>query len=227
MALLHACSDHGDAKHRRVQSPLQHALSSVHSHTHVEHVEFWPSRPSRIECGDGSQRHAVTRGSPNRLVRIPPRAPAARHDCTRTVGQPVTRHRGLNKHGMGGWVPTERGATPRSRPKTHSGPRRSVIRARPGSGSSPTPVTAWLPSASMAAPKGGGGSAALCLPSASPLSDARCRSHETRLCAPGRTSSRLLRPRRRQASPSSEPAPTRTLHGAQSHSCRTCRILAQ
>ena len=30
----------------------------------------------------------------------------------------------------------------------------------------------------------GGGSAALCLPSASPLSDARCRSHETRLCAP-------------------------------------------
>lgn len=53
------------------QSPLQHALSSVHSHTHVEHVEFWPSRPSRIECGDGSQRHAVTRGSPNRLVRIP------------------------------------------------------------------------------------------------------------------------------------------------------------
>ena len=70
-ALLHACSDHGDAKHRRVQSPLQHALSSVHSHTHVEHVEFWPSRPSRIECRDGSQRHAVTRGSPNRLVRIP------------------------------------------------------------------------------------------------------------------------------------------------------------
>ena len=63
----------------------------------------------------------------------------------------------------------------------------------------PTPFShqssAWLgkfsdsrnrlaPLSSMAAPKGGGGSAALCLPSASPLSDARCRSHETRLCAP-------------------------------------------
>ena len=154
-----------------------------------------------------------------------PRSAARLHTNSRTTGHATPR---TQKHGMGGcWVPTERGATPRSRPKTHSGPRRSVIRARPGSGSSPTPVTAWLPSASMAAPKGGGGSAALCLPSASPLSDARCRSHETRLCAPGRTSSRLLRPRRRQASPSSEPAPTRTLLSAQSHSCRTCRTLAQ
>jgi hypothetical protein len=158
-----------------------------------------------------------------------PRSAARLHTNSRTTGHATPR---TQKHGMGGWVPTERGATPRSRPKTHSGPRRSVIRARPGSGSSPTPVTAWLPSASMAAPKGGGGSAALCLPSASPLSDARCRSHETRLCAP--SGWHFFTPAPTTETPSIAEFRARSnTHSpqctvcTQSHSCRTCRILAQ